>query len=71
MEQYKEQINQIFTQENLPVILAVINHIRPKYLGLCRDTEFSTIVNVAKLDGIQELVAELIQYVENQKRIHN
>lgn len=71
MEQYQEQINHIFTQDNLPAILAVLNHIRPKYLGLCKDTEFNTIVNVAKLDGIQELVAELIQYVQNQKGIYN
>ena len=71
MEQYQEQINAIFTQENIPVILAVINHIRPKYLGLCRDTEFNTIVNVAKLDGVQELVAELIKYVQIQKGVHN
>jgi len=66
-EELQQKIREIFKEENIPAIVAVINHVRPQYRGLCKETEFDTIVNVAKLDGVQELVENIINYVQENK----
>lgn len=51
----------IFTVENLPTIVYKLNSLLPKVYPRIQDTEFKTIVEAAKLDGMQQLIQTLIE----------
>lgn len=61
-----DKIKNIFTQDNIPAILAVINHVRPVYTDLCKESEYLTVVNAAKLDAVHELTQNIINYVQEE-----
>ena len=66
LEQYESQIQEIFTLDKLPVILAVINSLRPPYGEWLKDNEFDTVVHVAQIQAIDKLQKDLAQFVINQ-----
>lgn len=63
----QRKVDDIFKLENLEAILAVLNSVRPGYLNLCKDNEFATIVNAARLDGVQELIQSVVEYVNKKE----
>jgi hypothetical protein len=65
LKQYESQISEIFTLDKLPVILAVINSLRPPYGEWLKETEFDTVVHVAQIQAIDKLQKDLAQFVIN------
>lgn len=66
LELYDSQIKEIFKLENLPAILAVMNHILPKDLTRVAPTEYETIVKAAKYDGCVDMINNLIKYIHGK-----
>lgn len=57
---YKDRAKTIFTQDNIAAIVFHLNRLIPNPFPLTRDSEFSTLVACAKVDGMKELV-ELVK----------
>ena len=66
---YAERAKNIFTQDNIASIIYYLNKQIPNIFPLVKESEFSTLVHSAQVDGMKKLV-ELVQasVIGNKKK---
>jgi len=57
---YAERARNLFTQDNIASIVYYLNKQIPNIFPLTKESEFSTLVNAAQIDGMKKLI-ELVQ----------
>lgn len=62
LKEYKTGIDTIFTRDNLPAILAVMNSKLPKDITRTKGSEYETIVSAAFYDGALSMINEIINF---------
>lgn len=60
-----KQASEIFTAKNLGAIQFVLNTLKPPHKERCRKSEYDTIVEMARLDGMEDLINKVVEYVQN------
>lgn len=70
LKQYEERLGDIFKPENLGAIVCLLNSLRPHNDYRVLDNEFNTIVANAKLDGMDDLIRAVVDYVGNNNNIN-
>lgn len=70
LDHHKVAIDAIFTRENLPAILAVVNSLLPKDRERIAQDEFWTIVNAARYDGALKLTNDIVTFTANRTTPH-
>lgn len=66
----KRQADEIFTAKKLTPIQYVLNSLKPPHQERCRKSEYETIVEMARLDGMEWLINKVVEYVQqNDKTI--
>lgn len=68
LERYAASIDRIFTRDNLPAILAVLNHLLPRDKERTKDSEFNTLVAAARYDGAINIVNDVITFVQGRQK---
>lgn len=63
LDRYASTINTIFTRDNLPAILAVLNSLIPRDPERLADNEYQTVIRAAKYDASLELINGVISFV--------
>jgi hypothetical protein len=63
---FEQRAKAIFIPENLGAILLHLNKLVPRGQKLTKGTEFETVVNSAKIDGMTELLENLKNQILNQ-----
>jgi hypothetical protein len=63
-ELIQKQASEIFTVKNLGAIQYVLNTIKPKHAIRCKGSEYETVVEMARLDGIDDLINKVVEYVQ-------
>lgn len=68
----KRQADEIFTVKKLGAIQYVLNNLKPPHTKRCQGSEYETIVEMARLDGMEWLINKVVEYVQtNDKTIQS
>lgn len=68
----KRQADEIFTVKKLTAIQYVLNSLKPPHTKRCQESEYETIVQMARLDGMEWLINKVVEYVQqNDKTIQS
>lgn len=62
LDHYKVAIDTIFTRENLPAILAVMNSLLPKEDSRIGESEYHTVVKAAFFEGAKAMTDGIINF---------
>lgn len=62
LELHKSTIDEIFTRDNLPAILAVLNSLLPRDVTRISVDEFQTIARAARYDGAINIINDVITF---------
>lgn len=69
LKQYEVKLNEIMVPENLAAIICLLNSLRSHNEYRVLDNEFNTIVANAKLDGQDDLIRAVVQYVGEKNNV--
>lgn len=69
LQKYEATLADIFTAEKLPAIVCLLNALRTHNDFRVLGDEFQTLVYAAKLDGQDDLIRAVIQYVGNNNNV--
>lgn len=68
VERYAATIDTIFTRDNLPAILAVLNALLPRDRERIKEDQFKTIISAARHDGALEIVNGVVTFVAGRNK---
>lgn len=67
LERYSASIDKIFTRDNLPAILAVLNSLIPRDRTRILPSEYETIVAAARYDGALKITNDVVDFVATRQ----
>ncbi len=67
-ELINKQVSEIFTVKNIGAIQYVLNTLKPPHTKRCEASEYETIVKMARLDGMEELINKVVEYVQTNDK---
>lgn len=62
------QSSEIFTLKNLAAIMYTLDKLKPPYTQRCQGSEYETIVKMARLDGIDWLIQQVVEYAQKENK---
>ncbi len=70
LQHHDAGISIIFTRENLPAILAVMNSQLPRDESRVAETEFQTVVRAAHYEGALHMINAIIKFTAARNSLH-
>lgn len=69
LKQYEPKLRELMVPENLGAFVCLLNSLRLHNESRCLDSEYKTVVYAAALDGQDELIRALVNYVGQNNNI--
>lgn len=67
IDRYAATIDKIFTRDNLPAILAVLNSLIPRDRTRIFPSEYETIIAAARYDGALKITNDVVDFVATRQ----
>ena len=67
-ENLRQQSNELFTMKNLAAIMYTLERLKPPHTTRCQGSEYDTIVAMARLDGIEWFIKQVVEYAQKENK---